>query len=116
MHDEPILEVRPLPSVRDVEQRLAAWSVGDLERDDLREWAAALVDQVVFPDLPTTDPAAALVELLLQLASDLPLARADIPALRAFLAGGVDAWTAWYAYVRGCDWAFRRRHGWQPGR
>jgi hypothetical protein len=116
MDDEPILDEQPLPTPAEIEVRLEAWWVGDTERDALRAWAAEIVDRVVFPELPTSDPGAALVELILQLASDLPLARADIPAMRAFLAGGTAAWTAWYAYVAERDWAFRRKHGWRPGK
>lgn len=74
------------------------WEHGEWTRENVRRWAARVVDRVVLPADPT-DPAAWRAEVALQLASmhRVSLGVRDIPAIRAFLDSG--DWAGWFTHV-----------------
>ncbi|MCB9763574.1 MAG: hypothetical protein H6739_27650 [Alphaproteobacteria bacterium] len=102
-----------LPDRAELIAMLLEWSNGDRTARSVGRWASRLVDKLLLPDLPATDPEAIPVEVLLQLSCmrRQPLAVQDIPAMLAFLAAPPDraaqAWADWFAYVEGVDWRAR---------
>lgn len=84
-----------LPEVAEVVAVLARWEAGDLDADEISDWAADWVDRVDLPADPD-DPGAMVGEVLLQLCSGRPpLALAA--ASRRFLSRG--DWGEWFAVV-----------------
>jgi hypothetical protein len=108
--DDPIFDGE-MPGAEQLRDQLERWRSGAADRDDLREWAEAIVDAVVLPDPVPAAPGGALAEVILQLASSLPLTVADVDPLLALVEADADdpreAWAAWWSHVRGVDW--RRR-------
>lgn len=112
-HPDPLTdEADVLPPLGEFLALLIAWEEEECSRDDVHAWAAVLCDRLLLPCVDITDPRAARVEVLLNLAAmdHQPLRVGDIPALRAFLTAepGEAAWAAWFGFLAGIDWSARR--------
>ena len=92
---------------------LAAWRMGLRDSREVRAWAEQLCDRLLLPSCDVTDPRAARVEVLLQLASmrRQPLRVADLSAIERFLRAepGEPAWRTWLSWLAEIDWAARRK-------
>lgn|GEM_PF-3431955 len=111
---DPLVEENPeLPDVEDLLTVLAAWRLGLRSAADVGSWASELCDRLLLPCCNVSDPRAARVEVLLQLAAmrRQPLVEADIPAIETFLQAepGEAAWQDWFAWLADVDWRARRR-------
>ncbi|MCK6521364.1 hypothetical protein L6R49_07975 [Myxococcota bacterium] len=94
--------------------RLQAWVKGAVPAEELRWWAAWVVDKCVLPELPPDDPESGAAEIVLHLASRHrpALRREDWPPMRALLTAPAEemraAWRAWLEHLAGRSRVGRR--------
>ncbi|MBK7761086.1 MAG: hypothetical protein IPI35_32700 [Deltaproteobacteria bacterium] len=87
--------------------RLQAWVKGTVPAEELRWWAAWVVDKCVLPELPPDDPESGAAEIVLHLASRHrpALRREDWPPMRALLTAPAAemraAWRGWLEHLAG---------------
>ena len=87
--------------------RLQAWVKGTVPAEELRWWAAWVVDKCVLPELPPDDPESGAAEIVLHLASRHrpALRREDWPVMRALLTAPAAemraAWRGWLEHLAG---------------
>jgi hypothetical protein len=107
---DPALRPGPaslVPTAATLRAAIEAWSSGDRSPHGIAVEARRLIDRVVLPDRPPTDPLSIRVEVVMLLSTldRGPLSPLDGPALLRFLDGCAHdpaaAWRAWFRHLEG---------------
>ncbi len=98
-----------VPTAAALRSAITSWLEGASTPESVAADARRLVDRVVLPDLPPSDPVSIRVEtvMLLTTLPAGPIQTADGPALLRFLDGITGdceaAWRAWFAHLEGTE-------------
>ena len=105
---DPALSPGPasvVPSTATLRSWVLDWQRGSAQPSAIARVARGLVDRVVLPDRPPSDPLSVRVEVVMLMTSlgSGPLDPADAPALLSFLSEGEvapeNAWRAWFRHL-----------------